>query len=375
VNKLLGLALFGLFVIIACLSWQMGMSRTAPASSQQNTPGVEAELQRLAELDPVDTHTHVFLNDPAFPAMLNRLRLHLLDILVFSDKDSEFTQLQANIDSAMAVTRAARGRVSWCTTFDPFKFRSRDFAVDTIRQLDRDFANGAVAVKIWKNIGMELKTPDDKFVMPDDPVFAPIYRAIAAHHKTLIAHVAEPDSCWQPLGKDNIDADYYKEHPEWYMYTKPDHPSKLRILEARDHLLAENPDLRVVGAHLGSMEVDLDGLAQRFDRYPNFAVDTAARVIYLAIQPRDKVRAFLIKYQDRVLYGTDLGYRPKGDSDSLQDWESTYLQDWKFFSTADVVDFDGRKAQGLQLPDPVLHKLFHDNAVHWIPMISKHDQD
>jgi len=372
VKKMRGLRMIGLLVTIICLSRMIAVSRSAPASSQYDTRELENELKRFATLDPIDTHTHVLQSDPAFPAMLNRLRLYLLDICVSSHKDSEFTQLQAEIDSAMAVTRGAHGRVSWCTTFDPFKFRSPNFAAETVRQLDRDFKNGAVAVKIWKNIGMELKAPDGTFVMPDDPVFAPILRTIAAHNKTLIAHLAEPDSCWQPLDKENIDADYYKEHPEWYMYGKPDHPSKARILEARDHLLAENPDLRVVGAHLGSMEVDLDGLAQRFDRYPNFAVDTAARVIYLAIQPREKVRAFLMKYQDRVLYGTDLGYRPKGDSDSMQDWESTYLRDWKFFSTSDVVEFDGHEARGLQLPDSVLRKLYHNNALQWIPMNTKH---
>jgi predicted TIM-barrel fold metal-dependent hydrolase len=283
--------------------------------------------------------------------------------------------LQDEIDSAMEVSRGAGGRVSWCTTFDPFKFRSEKFAAETIQQLDRDFKNGAVAVKIWKNIGMELKTPEGNYVMPDDPVFAPIYRDIASHNKTLIAHLAEPNSCWQPPKPASPDYSYYKEHPEWYMYGKPDSPSKAKILEARDHLLAQNPDLRVVGAHLGSMEVNLDGLAQRFERYPNFAVDTAARVVYLALQPREKVRAFVLKYQDRVLYGTDLGYRRKGDSDSLEDWESTYLRDWRFFATDEMVVFEGRKVQGLQLPEAVLRKLYHDNAVRWIPGITSESQN
>ena len=369
-RKLSGLGVFVVLVALASLPWQVRISRSADASSQQNTRGLQDELKGFAALDPIDTHTHVFRNDPAFPAMLNRLRLRVLDICVFTDQEPLFANLQAEIDSALAVMRASRGRVSWCTTFNPFQFRSPSFAAETIRQLDRDFDNGAVAVKIWKNIGMELKNPQGQFVMPDDPVFAPIYRAIAARNKTLIAHLAEPDSCWQPLNPANPDYDYYKAHPEWYMYGRPDHPSKPKILEARDQLLAQNPDLRVVGAHLGSMEADLGGLAQRFDRYPNFAVDTAARVAYLALQPREKVRAFLIKYQDRVLYGTDLGYRPKGDSDNLQDWESTYLRDWKFFSTNETVEFEGRKFQGLQLPDAVLRKLYHDNAVHWISTIA-----
>jgi predicted TIM-barrel fold metal-dependent hydrolase len=375
VKKLSGLTVIGVLLALASLPWQTRISRSASASGRESAQGLPDELKGFAALDPIDTHTHVFKDDPAFPTMLSRLRLHVLDICVFTDKEPAFSHLQDEIASALGVTRAAHGRVSWCTTFDPFQFRSPQFAAETIQQLNRDFNNGAVAVKIWKNIGMELKTPDGKFVMPDDPVFTPIYRAIAARNKTLIAHLAEPDSCWQPLSPANPDYDYYKAHPEWYMYGKSDHPTKAKILEARDHLLAQNPELRVVGAHLGSMELDLDGLAQRFDRYPNFAVDTAARVVYLALQPRDKVRAFLVKYQDRVLYGTDLGYRPKGDSDNLKDWESTYLRDWKFFATNETVEFDGRKFQGLQLPDGVLRKLYHDNAVHWIPMMANPAQD
>jgi predicted TIM-barrel fold metal-dependent hydrolase len=62
------------------------------------------------------------------------------------------------------------------------------------------------------------------------------------------------------------------------------------VLASRDHLLAENPKLRVVGAHFGSMESDVDLVAQRLDRYPNLAVDTAVRVPHLTIQPRAKVR-------------------------------------------------------------------------------------
>lgn len=367
-KKLCGLLMIGALLALASLPWVLRVSATASLSAQkENQAAADAELKSFAALDPIDTHTHVFRNDPAFPAMLKRLHMHLVDICVFTDQQPSFPTLQAEIDAALTVTRASNGHVSFCTTFDPFTFSSPHFAADTIRQLDRDSKNGAVAVKIWKNIGMELKTPEGKFVMPDDPGFAPIYRAIADHNLTLIAHLAEPNSCWEAPNPASPDYSYYQEHPEWYMYGKTDRPSKEQILAARDHLLAQYPNLRVVGAHLGSMEVDVDQIAQRFDRYPNFAVDTAARVEYFALQPRDKVRAFLLKYQDRVLYGTDLEYGRKGDSDSLQEWESTYLRDWKFFSTNETVEFQGHKVQGLQLPDSVLRKLYHDNAIHWIP--------
>ncbi|HTF72291.1 MAG TPA: amidohydrolase family protein, partial [Edaphobacter sp.] len=110
-----------------------------------------------------------------------------------------------------------------------------------------------------------------------------------------------------------LDTSYYAKQPEWDMSKIAGAPTKSAVLASRDHLLAENPKLRVVGAHFGSMESDVDLIAQQLDRYPNFAVDTAARVPHLTIQPRDKVRAFLIKYQDRVLYGTDIGVLHRGE--------------------------------------------------------------
>jgi len=124
----------------------------------------------------------------------------------------------------------------------------------------------------------------------------------------------------------------------------------------------------MVGVHLGSMEKDLDNIARHFDQYPNFAIDMAARMEYLMLTPRDKVRAFLIKYQDRVLYGTDLDLLPDANvANDLKDWESTYARDWKFLATDQTLDYNGKKIRCLSLPEPVLRKIFRTNAQHWIP--------
>jgi predicted TIM-barrel fold metal-dependent hydrolase len=152
------------------------------------------------------------------------------------------------------------------------------------------------------------------------------------------------------------------------MYKHPDYPRKATIIQARDHLVEQNPSLRVVGAHLGSLEVDLDGLGQRLDRFPNFAVDLAARVAYLALAPREKVRQFMIKYQDRLLYGTDLEFFTReSTATAITDWEKRYATDWAFFSSTAQVEYNKHTVEGLNLPAAVLHKLYHDNAVRWIP--------
>jgi predicted TIM-barrel fold metal-dependent hydrolase len=102
--------------------------------------------------------------------------------------------------------------------------------------------------------------------MPDDPRFEPIYRDIAAHNITLIMHAADPDAAWDAQYPAPAGAKYYAAHPEWDMSKKPDAPRKQTILDARDRVISANPDLRIIGAHLGSMEAQLDDLGNRLDR-------------------------------------------------------------------------------------------------------------
>jgi amidohydrolase family protein len=332
--------------------------------------GSRSDLRALAALEPVDTHTHVAKGDTDFYAMLDRLHMHILDILVVNDQEAYRKDLATQRTDAEKVVRGSHGHAVLCTSLDPFHFNNADFDVSTIHDLDRDFADGAMAVKIWKNIGMELKDKDGHYVLADNPKFEPIYQDIQKHHRTLVAHLGEPDEAWQAPNPNGIDYSYYKENPFWYMYNKPDAPKKQQILDARDHVLSENPKLRVVGAHLGSMEDDLDGLGQRLDRYPNFAVDTAARVIHLVVMPGDRVRNFILKYQDRIVYGTDLGFEKDASAaDVITEWEEQYAKDWRYFATREKFAYQGHETQGLGLPLSVLKKLYHSNAVDWIPGI------
>jgi predicted TIM-barrel fold metal-dependent hydrolase len=361
-------------VVVATMFWVTSLAQIgSPLTMAASTDAAADDLSNFAAMQPIDTHVHVFKTDPPFIALLDHLHLHVLDIEV-ADKQRIFGDLRAEMALAEKFTRDNPKHGSLCVTFDPFRFSEKDFASSTVNELQKELADGAVAVKIWKNIGMELKLPDGRYVMPDDPVFDPIYQAIASANKTLIAHVAEPWSCWEPPNPKSPDYDYYQENPEWYMYRYPDHPRKETILAARDHLLATHPSLRVVGAHLGSMETDTDEIAKRFDLYPNFAVDTAARMEYLMMQPTEKVQHFLIKYQDRVLYGTDLGFETKDSGpDVLKEWQETYARDWKFLATGQTFEYHGRHVQGLKLPAPVLRKIYRENALKWIPGIASRE--
>jgi hypothetical protein len=354
--------------VSAALTVAILSQRSLAASAPTERTSSEQTLKSFAALEPIDVHVHVFKTDPAFQALLERLHLRLLNILVVDDTLSYRKQLAPQVDDAVALVRSSRGHVALCTTFDPYKFNDPSFPSEAIKQLDQNFTQGAVAVKIWKNIGMEIKDPSGKFIMPDDPKFEPIYQEIAKRGKTLMSHVAEPDVAWGPPDPSDPSWSYYQENPQWFLYNKAGFPTKKTILEARDHILKGNPQLRMVGVHLGSMEKDLDEIADRLDRYPNSAVDTAARMEYLIAAPTEKVRAFLIKYQDRVLYGTDLDLLATANVlETLNDWESTYVRDWRFLATDDTFEQDGRKIRGLKLPQPVLRKIYRSNALRWIP--------
>jgi predicted TIM-barrel fold metal-dependent hydrolase len=327
-------------------------------------------LAEFKSLTPIDAHTHVSKTGTAFVGMLERLNLRVLDILYVDDTDPARSSMEPQEEEALKFIASSRGRAHLCTTFNPFRFNNPDFSKEAIDGLNHDFEQGAIAAKLWKNVGMEVKNKSGKYVLPDDPAFEPIYKGIGAHDKTLIVHAADSDAAWDPEASLPPSMSYYKTHLQWLMSRYPDAPQKKTILQARDHVLAMNPKLRVVGAHLGSLEAHLDDLGAVLDHYPNFAVDTAARVPGLMRQPRDKVLAFILKYQDRILYGSDLHFDSEiSDQLASQEWEKQYAVEWRYFATNDAFEYRGNRVQGLNLPHAVLQKLYHDNAIHWIPGI------
>jgi predicted TIM-barrel fold metal-dependent hydrolase len=338
------------------------------ASSSEPVKGAftPEELPQFTALNPIDTHAHIYQASPIFNAMLDKLHMHVVDILVSHTPEQKDLDLERN--QAWEFVKSSGGHASICSTFDPFVYRDKDFDQNANAELNKDFDNGAVAVKIWKNIGEQVKDDKGNYILPDDPAFEPIYKDIAKHNKTLIAHVADPNTIWEPPNRAAPDYGYYMQHPEWYMYGKLNAPSKQAILEARDHVLEKNPNMRVVGAHLGSMEADFAQLGEHLDRYPNFAVDIAARMPYFVMQPRSQVIAFIVKHQDKLIYGTDLEFDAKSNADfAVNHWENYYAFDWRFLATDDVLLYQGHTVQGLALPESILHKLYHDNAVHWFP--------
>jgi hypothetical protein len=320
-----------------------------------------------AALGRIDAHAHVFAESKPVLDLLERLNLTAVNVCVVDRHEKGYEEAAPQHAMARHLADVGRGRLPWVATFDDAGFAEPGFARTTLAGIDRSLREGAVGVKVYKSLGMELRDATGRYLLPDDPAFEPLFAALAKRGTTVYAHIAEPIAAWEPLDPRSPDYGYYKDAPAWHVHGRPGVPSKAEILDARDRLLAKHPTLRVVGCHLGSMEEDVDAIARRLDLYPGFVVDTAARVTHLTLQPREKVRAFLLKYQDRVLYATDMGILPGQDGETTaRRLEAEYARDWAYFATPDTIEADGRKVQGLALPAPVLLKIFRENAVRWV---------
>lgn len=319
----------------------------------------------------IDAHMHYADDDPDFLALMAEYDLKFLNICFVKEVNVDWRD-QAQLYRQM--TGAMPNRFAWCTSFTLPDFLNPQWHDETIAALDADFANGAIACKVWKNVGMELRKLDGAFAMPDDPIFDPIYEHLAACNKTLLTHIAEPLACWQPLTDDNPHLGYYRDHPEWHMYNHPEYPSHIQLINARDHLVAKHPNLRVVGAHLGSLEYDVDEVAARLDKFPNFAVDISARLVDLAIQPSDKVRNFFLRYADRILFGTDVVMRERPSAMSPEDRESAltllrerYENHFAYFNDDKEMTVRNRVTTGINLPSDIAHQFYVKTCRDWYP--------
>jgi predicted TIM-barrel fold metal-dependent hydrolase len=155
------------------------------------------------------------------------------------------------------------------------------------------------------------------------------------------------------------------------MYQHPENPSYEQLIEARDRFVEKHPGLRFVGAHLGSLEWSVDELAKRLDRFPNMAVDMAARISHLQYQSRinrEKVRNFMIRYKDRLIYATDAGMSANSDADATRrNLHERWLADWKYLVTDETMTSSqvNGSFQGLKLPRDVVDHIYYKNAVRW----------
>ena len=349
-------------------------------SPSKNSPPETSKLDTtyymvddFTSVEKIDTHVHIDTDRTDFVEQAEEDHFRL--ITINWDDVNEPPPMEVQQQFALDQLKAFPGRIAYATTFSIRNFNAPGWREQTLAYLKNSFAQGAIAVKIYKVIGMSLRDKNGKLVMIDDPAFDSIIEFIIENHIPVVGHLGEPRNAWLPVEQMTINGDkgYFTEHPEYHMYLHPEFPSYEAQIKSRDHMLEKHPDLKFIGAHLGSLEWNVDELAKRLDKFPNMAVDMAARIVHLQYQAKTNwsaVRDFCIKYQDRLLYATDLEASDRGDPAAIRTHaHDTWLNDWKFFTTDEMMQTSNVDGQfkGLKLPREVIDKIYRKNALAWFP--------
>lgn len=247
------------------------------------------------------------------------------------------------------------GRFMVFTQIDWSKIDDPNFSQEMVAQLDDGVARGARGLKLLKDLGLGVRDKTGQLIKVDDARLDPVWEECGRLGIPVFIHSGDPEAFFHPIDASNERYEELIEHPDWSFYGR-DFPSLEAVLEARNRMFAKHPKTTFVSLHMGWPE-NLPWVAGMLDRYPNVMVEFGAREAELGRQPR-QAREFFIKYQDRIMFGTDNGMD-----------EQMYRNHFRWLETADEY-FDpwgypgqGRwKTYGLALPDPVLEKIYHRNA-------------
>lgn len=334
-----------------------------PPASNKMVPEDYYRLKDFAKVKKFDVHIHINTSETYFIEQAIEDNFYFLDIV----DDRPFgLPMQQQQEFALLHLKNFPRQMKFATTFPVSNWNQRDWVDSTIVHLKRSLAQGATAVKIWKNIGMDLRDGDGNFVMVDHPRIDSILTFLSETRVPLLGHNGEPRDCWLPLDKMTFSQGYYGAHPEYHMYLHPEYPSYEDQIEARDNMLKKHPDLNFMGAHLGSLEWSLDEIAKRLDAYPLMRVDLT-RIPNLklhTLKDRQKTRDFFITYQDRLIYGTDSAINPTENPEDLKERiHERWMEEWKFFATDASINLKGfGELKGLKLPREVIDKIYFENA-------------
>ena len=167
-----------------------------------------------------------------------------------------------------------------------------------VRQL-----NKRSGLKVFKQFGLGYRNPDGSLIRIDDQRFDPIWEICGRLNIPVIIHTADPAAFFEPIDETNERWEELSRHPDWSFHGSG-FPSRKELHQARNRVIERHPDTHFIGAHVANQAEDLSEVSQWLDRYPNLWIETASRIAELGRQPYT-ARDFLIKYSDRILFGTD----------------------------------------------------------------------
>jgi uncharacterized protein len=243
----------------------------------------------------------------------------------------------------------------WCG-FDYAGYDKPGWSAKAVKELERCFKKGArgVGEEGDKGLGMFFNPAKAWGMHFDDPRMKPLFDKCAQLGMPVSIHVADPIWMYEKMDSTN---DGLMNAQTWRIdMTQPGIIGFDALLKTLDNVVRENPKTIFVACHFANLNHDMAKLGAMFDKYPNFYADISARFAESATIPR-YMKAFYIKYQDKLLYGTDMSF-------DLAMYRTTFRileSDDEHFYETDLFGYHW-SLYGFGLPKDVLKKVYHDNA-------------
>lgn len=305
----------------------------------------------------VDIHNHTTITADNLDDMIRDMDALNLRVLVNLTPGSDPDVVRQRVEFINGTPYRDRFRVfanvDWDGAGGP------GWAENAVARLEQSVRNGAIGLKIAKNLGLTARKADGSRLRVDDPDLKPIWDLCARLDIPVIIHTAEPQEFFSPLDNHNERWLELALFPNRRNYD-PEGPTWEELVAERDRMYAANPNTRYIGAHFDWYGSDLARAARQLDALPNLVLEVGAVLYEFGRQPR-AARDFFIRYQDRILFGKDsfqasefpYFFRVFETDDEYFDYYRDYHAFWKLY--------------GMDLPDEVLKKLYYQNALRVAP--------
>jgi len=238
-----------------------------------------------------------------------------------------------------------------------------DFKNTTTLLINEAVNKGAIGLKVYKNVGLNLKDSKGNRVTVDDDRLSFIWEECAKLGIPVLIHSGEPKAFFDPIDKFNERWLHAREKPNSFR-VGDQYPSFEKVMKEQHNMFRKHPKTTFINAHFGWYANDLNSLSNLLDELKNVYVEFGAVINELGRQPKT-ARKFFIDYQDRILFGKDI-YK----------MDEYYIY-FRVLETSDEYIEYFRKRHGLwrlyglDLPDNVLKKIYFENALKMFPSIDK----
>lgn len=238
-----------------------------------------------------------------------------------------------------------------------------DFGQTEAAKLEEAVELGCRGLKIFKSLGLTLTDESGEVVPVDDPRIDPIWAKCGELGIPVIIHVSDPKAFFTPVDRYNERYDELGANPNWSFYGD-EYPEKEEILQQRNRVFERHPETTFIATHMANLPEELGRVSMWLEEYPNMYVDINARISELGRQPYT-ARKFMIRYQDRILFGTDT----PPDAVAYRVYYRFLETDDEYIDPAPSHHLQGRwMIYGLYLPDEVLEKIYNKNALKLLGM-------